>query len=899
MAGYTCGLSKAQAEPLFEDEPAGASASAGGGYVRVALERSIDLADGGLTYALTEALSATGVGDRVEVPLGRGNRPARGIVVQRYPAETELSELGLAEDTRVKAVLRRLGADSGVSDAGESAGSGDGGAAGLPADLVELARWIAGYYCCPLGMVFGSMLPAAVKHGTGTRRRWEVRATGSAAAEQEPSLTKLQRAVLEAAAEPGQVGRWIEADALARRAGAKSQAPVKALVDRGLLASRRRAVVVSDLDLRAQRTRVQPPPALTPAQSSAVQRLGGALGQGFSVHLLHGVTGSGKTEVYLRTIEALRERGAAEREGGEPPAKGAGSGKAGGGGVGGVMVLVPEIALTPQTVGRFLARFGEGLADDTQGGDVEGGGGGGAGGGVAVLHSGLTAAQRHAQWQRIRQGRARIVIGARSAVFAPLPRLDLIIVDEEHESSYKQDQLPRYHARDVAIKRGQMAGCPVLLGSATPSLESYHHAVTPVKSATSGEPPATRYGLIQLPDRVPGAQLPAVQIVDLARERRERRGVHLLSARLESALRSNLDLGGQAMLLLNRRGYANYLACPDHRCGWMMRCEHCDVTMVYHRAMSGSPGSRSEHRKQGASQWGGKGGGGGGVTRCHHCQAEQALVTVCPESGHKVSVFGLGTQRVEEELARKFADARLARMDADVMRNAGDYRRTLERFSAGEIDILLGTQMIAKGLDVANVRLVGVVSGDTSLNFPDFRASERTFQLIAQVAGRAGRGRQRGQVIVQSFNPDDPAIRAAAEHDYVGFAQRELSIRGEAGLPPIGRMARIVLRDTDHLANTRRAHALATALRRASAELAGGAGGPGGGDSGSAGVRVRGPAVCPIARIADFHRQQIELHVAPPAGAADLQRLLTSVRNAGLLVSDTHTAVDVDPVALL
>ncbi len=353
---------------------------------------------------------------------------------------------------------------------------------------------------------------------------------------------------------------------------------------------------------------------------------------------------------------------------------------------------------------------------------------------------------------------------------------------------------------------------------------------------------------------------------------------------------ANLAVGGQTMLLLNRRGYANYIACPDHRCGWMLRCHHCDVTMVYHRGEGAevprgqgvkgkqieADASHSTSRPLGPAAI-------SGLTRCHHCGAEQELPTVCPESGHKLTVFGLGTQRVEEELVRKFPDARLARMDADVMRSARDYQQTLDRFARGETDILLGTQMIAKGLDVANVRLVGVVSGDTSMNFPDFRASERTFQLIAQVAGRAGRGAHRGRVIVQSFNPEDPAIVRAAGHDYLGFARDELPTRAAAGLPPVGRMVRIVLRDVDPVENQRRALALAGVLREAIGRL-------------GVAVRLRGPSVCPIARLADYHRRQIELLAA---AAGPLQRLLTAVRNEGRLISDTHTAVDVDPVALL
>ena len=826
---------------LFDDDGPGSEAV---GYVRVALERSIDTAEGGLTYAVPRRLADVAVGRRVRVPLGRGDKPAFGYVIER------MAETGI-EAGRVKPLA-----------SAEPAGLS------LPADLVELARWIAGYYVCPLGMVFASMLPAAVKRGTGTTTRRQVRRVNAAetadadpSAESSKPVTALQQAVLEAAESTG----WVDIKALADRAGAKTAGPIMALVKRGLLESRDAEVVVSDLDLRAQRVTGLPGRVeLMPAQALAVKRMTAALSEGFSVHLLHGVTGSGKTEVYLRVIEAMLAEGigdqgsrirgnshaAARTPNPEPrtPPQAA-------------IVLVPEIALTPQTVGRFLSRFGDDAA------------------GVAVLHSGLTAAQRHAQWRRIRRGEVRIAVGARSAVFAPFPlgSLKLIVVDEEHESSYKQDQLPRYHARDVAIRRAQLAGCPVILGSATPSLESAWNAGirdqgSGIGGSESGgarspnpEPRTPKYHLLPLPDRIPGATMPRVELVDLVEERRQRRGVHLLSQRLETALSNNLAAGGQAIVLLNRRGYANYIACPDHRCGWMMRCDHCDATMVYHRHAANPAG---------------------GVLRCHHCLAEQLLPATCPDSGHKVSVFGLGTQRVEEELHAKFPKARVARMDADVMRKAADYRRTLDAFARGETDLLLGTQMIAKGLDVANVRLVGVVSGDTSLNFPDFRAAERTFQLIAQVAGRAGRGEHLGRVIVQTFNPDDPTIRLAAKHDYLGFATRELALRAEVGLPPIGRMARIVLRDTDHLANVQRAHTLAQQLQEANARL-------------DLHVRLRGPAPCPIARIADHHRLQIELISPPPHGAAALQQLLTDCRNRHHLTSDTHTAIDVDPVSLL
>ena len=501
-------------------------------------------------------------------------------------------------------------------------------------------------------------------------------------------------------------------------------------------------------------------------------------------------------------------------------------------------MLVPEIALTPQTVGRFAARFDS----------------------VAVLHSGQTAAARHEQWRRIRQGKARVVVGARSAVFAPCPEPGLIIVDEEHEHSYKQDQLPRYHARDVAVKRGQLLGIPVVLGSATPSLESYYNAT--VKNS---------YRLLTLPDRVASLRLPAVRIVDMQDERRKRQeytgkgGIHLLSVQLEVALRRTLDEGGQAMLLLNRRGFANYIACSDRRCGWMVNCEYCDATMVYHK----------DRRLQ-----------AGGNVRCHHCQAEQLLPERCPVCGRKVTIFGLGTQRVEEELAAKFPNARHLRMDSDVMRTGRDYHHCLDQFRSGEVDVLLGTQMIAKGLDFPNVRLVGVISGDTSLYMPDFRAEERTFVLIAQVAGRAGRSEKPGLVIVQTFNPDNAAIRYASKHDYDGFAVRELALRQEVDLPPASRMARIVVRNRDYAACHEQARDLAHRLEHFNAQ------------QGSQ-VLVRTPMPCPIARIAGYHRQQVVLISPAPGGAAALQELLTALRNARLLVSDARTAVDVDPIDLL
>ncbi len=698
---------------------------------------------------------------------------------------------------------------------------------------------------------------------------------------------------------------------LADAAGAKTIGPVKKLIDLGLLETVHTTGLRADpLELAALTARDLPiaDQGLTKAQKRAIDQLADTIQPGgFSVTLLHGVTGSGKTEVYLRSIEQVIQKHPDEPVG--------------------VVVLVPEIALTPQTITRFAGRLRH-----IPGGESRG---------LAVLHSGLTAAQRHEQWKRIQQGKAQIVVGARSAIFAPLPALHLIIVDEEHENSYKQDQLPRYHARDLAVKRGQLCGATVLLGSATPSLESYWNAgrsgqvvewpsgqvkeegsgrvvewssgrvkkeesgqvaqwpsgqvadsatekvssnpKSDIRNSKSSEHSATgplghwatsskfRYRLIELPERVAGLKLPTVEIVDLREERRKRYqmqgkgGIHLLSLRLENALRQTIKAGHQAMLLLNRRGYANYIACPDHGCGWIKQCDYCDAAMVLHKDQRLPAGER---------------------LRCHHCQAEQLLPELCPVCGKKVTVFGLGTQRVEEELSRKFPELTFQRMDGDTMRNSSDYLAALERFGSGQAQVLLGTQMIAKGLDFPNVKLVGVISADTALHLPDFRAAERTFQLIAQVAGRAGRaadGEATSRVIVQTFTPEDEAIQQAAKHDYQGFARRELLIRQRDGLPPVGRMARIVCRDLDHLQAKARASELRLHLDAANESL-------------GKVVRVRGPMTCPISRIANYHRWQLLLQ---GPDALSLQKLLGALRHAKLLKSDTHTAVDVDPVSLL
>ncbi|RPI58707.1 MAG: primosomal protein N', partial [Planctomycetaceae bacterium] len=373
---------------------------------------------------------------------------------------------------------------------------------------------------------------------------------------------------------------------------------------------------------------------------------------------------------------------------------------------------------------------------------------------VAVLHSGLTDAQRAFYYQKIRDGEAAVVVGPRSAIFAPARKLGLIVVDEEHEPTYKQDNMPRYHGRDVAVMRASLAGVPVILGSATPSLESLHNAQQ------------GRYELMRLGNRVRGLPMPKLEIVHLRHEMQPGRALELIGHTLTNRMAAALDRGQQIILLMNRRGYASYVFCPS--CGWILSCDNCTRAMVFHQATQ--------------------------LAMCHYCEHTAALPTACPACNKKLLLFGFGIQRIENEIERKFPTARLARMDSDTMTSPRQFQIVFDKFSAGEIDILLGTQMVGKGLDFPKVSLVGVVSADTSLTIPDFRAAERTFQLIVQVAGRAGRAEQNGEVIVQTLHADEPAIQFAATHDYDGFAAGELLLRKEIGYPPFSRIVRFIVR---------------------------------------------------------------------------------------------------------
>ena len=515
-----------------------------------------------------------------------------------------------------------------------------------------------------------------------------------------------------------------------------------------------------------------------------------------SVVLLHGVTGSGKTEVYLQAIRygLDQDRGA--------------------------IVLVPEISLTPQTVERFRSRFGET---------------------IAVLHSHLSDGERHDEWYRIYEGKARIVVGARSALFAPVKRLGLIVVDEEHEPSYKQAEAPRYNARDVAVMRGRLEPCAVLLGSASPALESFCN----VRNG--------KYALAELTHRVDHRQMPRMRIVDMRVEAEQSGRMDVFSRELVEAIRRRLDQAEQTMLFLNRRGFSTSVLCPA--CGYVAVCTHCAVKMTWHKGCD--------------------------EIRCHICGRVQRTPGRCPKCGAPTLKFsGIGTQRVEAIIRTLFPKARIERMDADTTTHKHAYGRILGDFKAGKIDVLIGTQMIAKGLHFPGVTLVGVICADLSLHMPDFRAAERTFQLLLQVAGRAGRGDVPGEVIVQTFAPFNPAIQAARRLDYQGFCDQELESRKELLYPPFAHLICITLESLRAEAVERTAQALAARLAPALPKA----------------VILAGPIPAPLSRAKGHYRFQIVIRSASVKAMTNpLKEALKALR----CPPGVRIAVDVDALSMM
>jgi primosomal protein N' (replication factor Y) len=539
--------------------------------------------------------------------------------------------------------------------------------------------------------------------------------------------------------------------------------------------------------------------SLTSDQQVALDKIVGAVDSAEAkTLLLHGVTGSGKTEVYIRAIEHVVKFGR------------------------GAIVLVPEISLTPQTRGRFESRFPS----------------------VAVLHSQMTPAERHYQWQKIRRGEVQVVVGPRSAVFAPVPRLGLIILDEEHDSSFKQDTQPRYHARKVAYARTQSLDIPLVLGTATPSLESWH-------ATTTGHAE-----LISMPTRVNDRPMPDVQLVDM--RIRDERTSGSISRPLHTAIQETLNERGQVILLLNRRGFATTIQCPA--CGHVVSCPDCDMPLTHHRD--------------------------GGKAVCHYCDYTIATPPWCPACRFDgIRYGGLGTQRLEVEVKARFDSARIARMDSDTMRRPGSHQRVLSAFRAGEVDILLGTQMIAKGLDFPNVLLVGVINADGALHFPDFRAAERTFQLVTQVAGRTGRGDRGGRVIVQTFSPEHPAIQAASRHDYVQFANDELVNRRKFNYPPLGSVARIIVRGEVEDVTEATAESLVTRLESARQAL-------------GHEIRILGPAPPPISKLRGKYRFHVLLQSLDSAHLGETIRRATETFRIPDK-NDVQYVIDIDPIDML
>ncbi len=801
-----------------------------------------------LTYGVPDGVSESlPPGTRVQVPFGRpsaafGQRSVMGYVLG--PAEAP-------EGVAIKKVVDVLDE-----------------APVFPAAMIAFFRWIADYYIHPLGEVIKSALPA----GLGSRDHLALTITDAGRrALAAGDLPSAWRRVLAPLAEAG----TLPLPSLARRTGAAvSTALVHRLASEGLLATRRRvrrgsggplqeqvvSLVKDDLprdryyaqrrailDFLAQEgdvpvarlaaavprargylgylekngfvrlgrrsvyrdplgeaIRPDRPPRLTDEQAVAVDRVNRAAGAGFGAFLLNGVTGSGKTEVYLRLAADTLQRGRT------------------------VLVLVPEIALISQMERRFRARFGER---------------------VAVLHSGLTGGQRCDQWRRIARGETPIVVGVRSAVFAPLADPGLIVVDEEHDSSYKEQRGLLYNARDLAVVRARLAGAVALLGSATPSVQSLYNV-------NSG-----KFRQLTLTRRVSDRPMPRIQVVDLRRAAGQDPEV-LITAQLRDAMHRVISRGEQVLLFLNRRGYAGFPVCG--RCGRPLRCRHCDITLTLHRAAR--------------------------LYRCHYCGFTRSTRVYCEKCGSaEIKPLGLGTEKLEAHVRRLFPAARVVRMDADTTAARGATVRILKDLRAGAIDILIGTQMVAKGHDFPNITLVGIICADLSLNFPDFRAGERTFQLLAQVAGRAGRGDVPGRVILQTYNPEHFSIAAARRQDVAAFYETESAFRSQLGYPPFSRLIHLRISGPDADKTRRRAEALGDKCRRLRTEE----------PAFSRDVQVLGPIEASLPRLGGRFRWQILLRGRSADALHRFTRRLIFDKDGSKVPAGTRLEVDVDPVFMM
>lgn len=663
--------------------------------------------------------------------------------------------------------------------------------------LLELARWMSQYYACPYESALRSVMPEAVrKVDAAHKERLFATLIRPVTEEEKTKFTGKSFKQLTVLNHLKKNGGGFLTDLMESLSVGRST--LNTLEDKGWIQI---SPQTQDRDPFDNDVFLSSAPLLMNSQQKEALDV---ITQSVStlhppVILLHGVTGSGKTEVYLQSIDhALRHD------------KGA-------------IVMVPEISLTPQTVERFKSRFAN---SGTQ---------------VAVLHSHLSSGERHDQWHKIHDGRARIVIGARSAVFAPVKNLGLIVVDEEHETTYKQEESPRYNARDVAVMRGKLLGATVVLGSATPSLESFHNTEK------------KKYHLCRMPQRIDDKKMPLIRIIDMRQEAMKQKGVHIFSGRLRDAIQERLDKSEQTILFLNRRGFATSMVCP--KCGHVEMCPNCSVSVTYHRKSN--------------------------LLACHVCGHKDAPPAQCPECrAPDIRYTGMGTEKVEDTLAKLFPKACIRRMDSDTMTRKDSYREVLGAFRTGKIDILLGTQMIAKGLDFPNVTLVGILNADLGLHLPDFRAGERTFQLLTQVAGRAGRGEIEGEVIVQTFTPFHPAVQFARHHDFTGFYEQEIGFRHSMQYPPSSHVILITIRSV----NESKAEFTATTLHKALLKNL------------PSKTIIGDPCPAPMAKMKTFYRFQIMLR--NPAILKLIGHIAETLKEF-TPPSDVQITTDVDPLFLM
>src|ERR1700682_3585429 len=738
-------------------------------YVRVIIDRAIHRE---LDYLVPETLAErVSVGSRVRVP---------------FRDKSALATVVAVLDRSEAAGIRPIEAIVGEAPV-------------LSKDLLELARWMSAYYCCPIETVMRSLLPQVIRRAEiGWKKQLFVQPADKIDHDELEKLRRRAPRQAELLEAINKLKKPTLATELLRKTSLDNQT-LRALAKRGLVELREGDVLrdphgdekfipTGNLELNAE-------------QILALEEISDALESRKNPRpiLVHGVTGSGKTEIYLQAIRGALDRGRS------------------------AIVLVPEISLTPQTVERFKGRFAAGQ-------DL-----------VAVLHSHLSQGERHDEWHKINSGRARIVIGARSAVFAPLENLGLIIVDEEHETTYKQEEAPRYHARDVAVVRAKMEKCVVVLGTATPSLESYHNAV------------AGKYKLATLTQRVDQQQMPLMRIVDLRQERRKEKAASILSEKLRAAIAVRLEKHEQTILFLNRRGFSTSLLCSN--CGEARNCPNCSVALTFHRHMA--------------------------RLNCHLCGHTAAVPKKCPACGKDALIYsGFGTEKVESTVSQIFPSAVVKRMDADSMTRKQAYRETLLSFRAGKIDILVGTQMIAKGLHFPNVTLVGIINADLALHMPDFRAGERTFQLLTQVAGRAGRGETPGEVFVQTYTPFSPSIQFARHHDFAGYFQQELEFRERCDFPPFKHAVLITIRSAHEARAKFSAETLARRLKEAlESEFI-----------------LGDPTPAPLEKL----QGQFRFHILIRGEAiVRLSRLVRETLDKLPFPEDVAVAVDVDPYQLL